>query len=74
VSCALSGIPELVRHEETGLIVPPADPTALADALVRLAADAGLRARLGTAARALVERQHDQLRNARDMIALLADA
>jgi glycosyltransferase involved in cell wall biosynthesis len=74
VSCALSGIPELVRHEETGLIVPPADPTALADALVRLAADAGLRARLGTAARALVERQHDQLTNARGMIALLADA
>jgi glycosyltransferase involved in cell wall biosynthesis len=74
VSCALSGIPELVRDEETGLIVPPDDPGALADALVRLAGDATLRARLGTAARALVERQHDQRANARRMIELLAAA
>ena len=74
VSCAVSGIPELVRHEETGLIVPPDDPAALADALGRLAADAGLRVRLGETARGLVERQHDQRTNARRMIAQLSDA
>jgi glycosyltransferase involved in cell wall biosynthesis len=73
VSCAISGIPELVRHEETGLIVPPDDPVALADALARLGGDAALRARLGRAARALVERQHDQRTNARRMIAQLTD-
>jgi glycosyltransferase involved in cell wall biosynthesis len=71
VSCAISGIPELVREGETGLIVPPNDPSALADALARLAADPSLAARLGTAARALVERQHDQRTNARRMIARL---
>jgi glycosyltransferase involved in cell wall biosynthesis len=74
VSCAVSGIPELVRDGETGLIVPPDDPGALADALARLAADASLRARLGATARALVERQHDQRANARRMIEQLADA
>ncbi len=71
VSCAVSGIPELVRDGETGLIVPPNDPAALADAIGRLAAEPALRARLGAQGRALVERQHDQDRNARRIVALL---
>jgi len=74
VSCAVSGVPELVRDGETGLLVPPDDPAALADAIARLAGDAGLRARLGAHGRALVERQHDQDRNARRMVELLTDA
>jgi glycosyltransferase involved in cell wall biosynthesis len=74
VSTAISGIPELVRDGVTGLVVPPDDPAALADAIARLAADPALRARLGAAARALVERQHDQRRNARRVIALLEEA
>jgi glycosyltransferase involved in cell wall biosynthesis len=74
VSCAISGIPELVRDGETGLVVPPDDPAALADALARLATDPALAARLGTSARALVERQHDQRTTARRMIALLTAA
>jgi colanic acid/amylovoran biosynthesis glycosyltransferase len=74
VSTAVSGIPELVRDGETGLVVPPDDPEALAAALARLAGDPALRRRLGTAARALVERQHDQRTNARRMIALLTGA
>ena len=40
----------MVRHEQTGLLVAPADATALADALERLADDAALRARYGAAA------------------------
>lgn len=40
-----------VRDEVEGLVVPASDPAALADALERLARDAGLRARLGAAAR-----------------------
>jgi glycosyltransferase involved in cell wall biosynthesis len=43
-----------VRHGVEGLIVPPSDPTALADAFARLAADPALTARLGEAARARV--------------------
>jgi glycosyltransferase involved in cell wall biosynthesis len=40
----------LVRHEETGLIVPPRDPDALADALARVLSDPVLRERLADAA------------------------
>lgn len=42
----------LVRHEQTGLVVPPRDPPALAAAIARLLADPALRARLGAAGRA----------------------
>jgi colanic acid/amylovoran biosynthesis glycosyltransferase len=72
VSCAVSGVPELVRDGETGLLVPPDDPEALAGAIQRLAGDAALRERLGRQGRALVERQHDQRQNARRVVTLLA--
>jgi glycosyltransferase involved in cell wall biosynthesis len=41
------GIPEAVRTGETGLLTPPGDPVAIADAIERLASDAALRARMG---------------------------
>ena len=41
----------VVLDGETGLLVPPADPTALADGLTKLLHDRDLRQRLGTAAR-----------------------
>ncbi|MCW5891926.1 MAG: glycosyltransferase [bacterium] len=71
VSCAVSGIPELVRDGETGVIVPPNDTLALADAIADLATAPERRAFLGRQGRALVERQHDQRRNARRVVALL---
>lgn len=40
------------RHGETGLVVPPGDPRALADAIGRLFADRELRVRMGEAGRA----------------------
>jgi glycosyltransferase involved in cell wall biosynthesis len=36
VASAISGIPEVVEHDRTGLLVPPSDASALADALERL--------------------------------------
>ena len=39
VATRVGGIPESVRHEETGLLVPPADPVALAAAIERLLAN-----------------------------------
>lgn len=42
-----SGVPWVVRNGETGLVVPPADPAALAKALRRLANDADAIARMG---------------------------
>jgi glycosyltransferase involved in cell wall biosynthesis len=44
----------LVRHDETGLVIRPGDPHALAAAIDRLLQDAPLRRRLGDAARATV--------------------
>lgn len=48
-------LPELARNEETALMVPPHDPSALADAILRLQEDRRLAARLGDNARADAE-------------------
>jgi len=47
---AAGGVPELVEHGVTGVLVPPGDTQALADTLARLAHDPGLRRELGRAA------------------------
>jgi glycosyltransferase involved in cell wall biosynthesis len=49
VATNVGGIPEVVVDGETGLLVPPRDPTAMATALVRLLADRGLREQMGAA-------------------------
>ncbi len=49
VTTPVSGIPELVRAEDNGLLVPPDDPEAVAEALLRLRTDPELAARLGRA-------------------------
>lgn len=51
VASRVGGIPEIVRDGTDGLLVPPGDPAALAAALKTLVADAGLRERMGNAAR-----------------------
>ncbi len=57
----VGGNPEVVVDGETGLLVPPADPQALAAALLRLRRDAALRRRMGDAGRRRVE-QHFAVR------------
>lgn len=56
VATAVGGVPDVLSDGEDALIVPPADPEALAAAIARLAADAALRRRLGPAARARARR------------------
>lgn len=51
VATAMGGIPDLVVDQETGLLVPPSDPRALAGAIARLLADPSEAARLGEAGR-----------------------
>ena len=51
VSTTITGIPELIRNEIDGLLVPPADPDALAAAIARLMDDPQLRARIAQSAR-----------------------
>ncbi len=63
VSTDVTGIPEVVIDEETGLLVPQHAPEALADACRRLLDDAALRVRLARRARQLIEDEFDVARN-----------
>jgi colanic acid/amylovoran biosynthesis glycosyltransferase len=63
VASDLSGIPELVEDDRTGLLVPPGDPSMLAAALQRLADDRALRERLGREGRRAVLERFDLVRN-----------
>ena len=70
VGTDVTGIPEALVDEVTGLGVPQRDPAALAAALQRLLTDAALRVRLAEAARALVERRFSSAANTRRLRAL----
>lgn len=54
-----SGPREIVSHEQTGLLVPPHDTEALAEAIRRLAGDAALRRQMGAAAAGEVSARFD---------------
>jgi glycosyltransferase involved in cell wall biosynthesis len=66
VATAVGGVPEVVGPG-AGLLVPAGDHAALADALVRLAADAELRSEMGTRARDHVTRRFSIDRLLRDV-------
>lgn len=57
VATAVDGTPEVVLDGATGLLVPPADPVSLADAIVRLCEDEPLRKKMGRNAR---KRAHEE--------------
>jgi colanic acid/amylovoran biosynthesis glycosyltransferase len=73
VTTGVMGIPELVVDDENGLLVPPGRADLVADALVRLARDPELRARLGRAGRARVVAAFDIRREARRLHDLFAE-
>lgn len=62
------GVPELITSGEDGLLVPPKDPDALAETLMRLAADPDMAKSIAQAGRARVVAQFDSSRGA-DMLA-----
>lgn len=72
VASRLSGIPELVIDDDSGILVPPGDPEALVSAIRRLAEDPALRRRLGAAGRERVVASFDQDRNAAALLELIA--
>ena len=57
VATDVGGNPELVQHGVNGLLVPAADPQALAEAIVKLADDADLRRAMGQAGRQMAEQR-----------------
>jgi glycosyltransferase involved in cell wall biosynthesis len=54
IASAVDGVPEIMTQAETGILVPPADPSSLAAAILRLLKDRELAGRLGERARALI--------------------
>jgi glycosyltransferase involved in cell wall biosynthesis len=55
ISTNISAIPELIEDGETGILVPPQDPAALASAIERLCRSPEMRQRIGLAGRRRVE-------------------
>jgi glycosyltransferase involved in cell wall biosynthesis len=51
IATPVGGVPDLVVHGETGLLVAPGDVEELTEAIATLASDAGLRCRLGSSGR-----------------------
>jgi glycosyltransferase involved in cell wall biosynthesis len=70
VATPVGGTPELVVDGETGLLVPPRDPEALADALRRLLGDPDLARRLGEAGRERVAERFTAARQTRRILEL----
>ena len=73
VATRAGGIPEVVADGETGLLVAPNDPLAMAEAIARVARDPALRARLGAAGRRRAEERFSYDSIAREVEALDAE-
>jgi glycosyltransferase involved in cell wall biosynthesis len=74
VASDAGGNPDLVRSEETGLLVPPLDPVAWAVALERILGDGPEARRLALAGRALVRREFTLERTAERTEAVYREA
>jgi glycosyltransferase involved in cell wall biosynthesis len=59
ITTCVGGIPEVIRHEQTGLLVPPDDPQALAHAIAQCIQDPDFAQQLGRAAQADVQSRFD---------------
>lgn len=62
VTTDMPGCRDVVRHGISGLLVPPRDPVALADALEQLISDPEMRRRMGREGRKLVEEEFTEAR------------
>jgi len=59
VATTVGGTPEVVEHGRSGLLVPPGDARAFADAVTRLLSDEPLARRMGREARIVAEERFD---------------
>jgi len=73
VTTPVSGIPEIIRDGVNGRLVPPDDPAALADALLRIDADRQFARSLSAEARATVRERFDGERFAAELAALFRE-
>jgi len=71
VATGVSGVPEVIEDESTGLLAPPGNPAALAERIQRLLTDAELRDRLAAAGKVFAVRRCDLTNCVAPMTALL---
>jgi glycosyltransferase involved in cell wall biosynthesis len=74
MASAVGGIPEIIEHGVTGLLVPPADELALGNAMRLLCEDTAMARRLGAAARQRVIRDFLRERQLRELIQVVENA
>ena len=72
VASDIGGLPEVVQHEQTGLLVPPADPGALSQALVELLSNAERRETYGRAGATMAHSGFSRARMAAETSAVYA--
>jgi glycosyltransferase involved in cell wall biosynthesis len=70
VATNVGGVPEIVRDEESALLVAPGDAAAMSDALLRILSDAGLADRLAKRGRALIQERHDPDARVRRLVSI----
>jgi glycosyltransferase involved in cell wall biosynthesis len=58
VATSVGGIPDAIEHGQTGLLIPPRNAEALAEAIVKLLEDAEARERMARNARAVADAEH----------------
>ena len=73
VTSHITGIPELITHEQNGLLTPPSNVAGLVEQLDRLIADPALARRLGEAARTQVQMHYDLQGNVAKLAAIFAE-
>ncbi len=74
VSTSVGGIPEMVLDGETGLLVPPGDVHAIADAIERILGDDDLRERMGRAAQVRAHERFDARKTTADLLTVIGEA
>ena len=74
VASSIGQLTRLIRHQETGWLVPPGDPRAIADSIRQLANDEDLRRALGARASAEAHREHSWQRRIEQIAGLVPAA
>jgi glycosyltransferase involved in cell wall biosynthesis len=73
IATEVTGIPEVIKNGETGILLPEREPCRLADSLAGLLADPSLGRRLAIAARRLIESAFDVDQNTAQLRRLISE-
>jgi len=70
VATAVGGVPEIVTHDESALLVAPGDPAAMSAAITRVLTEPGLADRLRKRSRELILERHDPEARTRKLVSI----